>query len=316
LRAEALLDVIHAGSERALRLAHANLGGRLGEAVSELERRAVAVLAELEGRIDFPEADLDVAEERWVDDEIGALVAGCRELADGYRHGRAVASGIVIALVGPVNTGKSSLLNAIVGRERALVDAAPGTTRDFLEVADVWDGVAVTLVDTAGTRDGADAVEARGVALGEARVASADVVVVVNDERARWDDGARYGTRAVVVRSKVDLGGADAGIARVRTSARTGEGLDELKRCALAVAGIADREGGEPAFLTTARQQAAVVDAGDAFGAARAARVASAVMEVIALELRRGTRALARLRGIDVGERVLDEVFARFCIGK
>ena len=314
LRAEALLEVIHAGSERAWRLAQQNLGGRLGEVAGELEQRATGVLAEIEGRIDFPEQGIEAEDAVVIGGELEALAARCGKLADGFRHGRAVGHGITVALVGPVNVGKSSLLNALIGKERALVAPLPGTTRDYLEVADVWDGVAVTIVDTAGTRSTSDAIEARGIALGEQRVAVADVVVVVNDHASAWDDGARYAERALVVRSKADLGGELHGA--LATSAETGHGLDELKRRVLALAGVADREGSEDAFVTTARQQATAAAARDAFAAAHVAWRGQRVAEIVALEVRQGLSALAQLRGVEVGDRVLDEVFARFCIGK
>jgi tRNA modification GTPase len=322
LRAEALLEVIHAGSERAWRLAQANLGGRLGEEVAGIERRAVAVLAEIEGAIDFPDDDLELDSTEDVDRELAALPGACARLADGFRHGRAVSQGVSVALVGPVNVGKSSLLNALVGRERALVGAAPGTTRDWLEVGDVWSGIAVTLIDTAGLRTTADPVEQRGIALGEARVASADVVVVVDDGTAGWPDAARFGERAVRVRSKADLGGGPAGVpdgefdGGLATSAATGQGLEDLRRRVLEVAGVADQEGSEHALVTTARQQALAAAAGDAFAAALAARRDGRPPEVVAVELREAVRELAQLRGVEVGDRVLDEVFARFCIGK
>jgi tRNA modification GTPase len=320
-RAEALLDVIHAGSERALRLARANLGGALGEHAQALETRALALLAELEGRIDFPEEDIAPADAAWIASEIAALEAACATLVDGFRHGRAVSAGITVALVGPVNVGKSSLLNAMVGTERALVAAEPGTTRDWLEVSDVWNGVAVTLIDTAGMRDTDNAIEARGIELGARRVDSADVVVVINDGVSPWDDGARYGDRALVVRSKADLAIGErtsrpALPGPLYTSARSREGLDELRSRVLAMAGVADREGGEQAFVTTARQQAVAAAARDAFTAAHDAWTAQRPPEVVAVELRTGAQALAQLRGIEVGDRVLDEVFARFCIGK
>jgi tRNA modification GTPase len=314
IRAEALLDVIHAGSERAWRLAQANLGGRLGEEVQAIEHRALAILAELEGGIDFPEEDLEHASAAALDREMLELEGACARFVEGFRHGRAVREGVTVALVGPVNVGKSSLLNALVGRERALVAAAPGTTRDWLEVVDDWGGVAVTLIDTAGLRVTDDLVEQRGIALGEARVASADVVVVVNDGEAPWDDGARYGKRLVLVRSKADLGGE--GPPARETSAATGQGLHELRRHALAVAGVADQEGSEQAFVTTVRQQSLAAAARDAFRAAGAARAAGHPPELVAVELRDAASALAQLRGVEVGERVLDEVFARFCIGK
>jgi tRNA modification GTPase len=314
VRAEALLEVIHAGSERALRLAQHNLGGRLGSTALALEQRAHAVLAEIEGGIDFPEDDLDAKSSRWVEEELAGLVASCARLADGFRHGRALGHGIVVALVGAVNVGKSSLLNALVGKERALVARDPGTTRDYLEVHDTWQGVAITLVDTAGTRAAPDPIEQRGIALGEERVAGADVVVVVNDGEAPWDEGARYGARTLVVRSKADLGGDARGA--LATSATTGAGLDELRGRVLALAGVAEREGREDAFVTTARQHELAAASRDAFTAAGEAWRARRPGELVALDLRQGVRALAQLRGVEVGERVLDEVFARFCIGK
>jgi len=317
VRAEALLGVIHAGSERSLRLAQANLGGRLGEVAAELEGRVLKVLGEIEGRIDFPDDDLGAEEARVVDGELRALAERTRELAAGFRHGRAVQQGITVALVGAVNAGKSSLLNALVGNERAIVAAEPGTTRDYLEAATVWNGVAVTLIDTAGLRPTADAIEARGIELGSRRVESADVVVVVNDGATAWDDGSRYRDRAVLVRSKADLGtGSGSGSDSIATSAVTGAGLEVLKARVLELAGIAAAEGAEDAFITTERQHATMVVARDALAAAVAARSAHAVSEVVALELRQAAGALAQLRGTEVGDRVLDEVFARFCIGK
>ena len=314
LRAEALLEVIHAGSERAWRLAQHNLAGQLGTRVAELEGRALGVLAEIEGSIDFPEDDLQTHEARWVETELAAIAQGCARLAEGFRHGRAVSHGISVALVGAVNVGKSSLLNALVGSERALVAPEPGTTRDWLEVQTTWDGIAVTLVDTAGMRDDAGTIERRGIELGEQRAATADVVLVVNDGVAAWEDGARYAERAVVVRSKADLGGEARGA--LATSAATGQGLDELRARVLAVAGVAEREGSEHAVVTTARQQALATRARDAFTAALEVWRAQRPPEVVAVEIRQGTHTLAELRGIEVGDRVLDEVFARFCIGK
>lgn len=314
LRAEALLEVIHAGSDRAWRLAQDNLAGQLGAHAATLEQRALRVLAEIEGSIDFPDDDLDTREAAWVEAELDAVRGECGRLADSFRHGRATSHGIAVALVGPVNVGKSSLLNALVGSERALVAAEPGTTRDWLEVQTVWNGIAVTLIDTAGRRDDAGAIEQRGIALGEQRVATADVVVVVNDGRAPWDDGARYESRAVVVRSKADLGGETRGA--LATSAATGQGLEALRARVLAVAGVAEAEGSEHAVVTTARQQALAAAARDAFAAGCAGWRARQPPEVVAVEIRQGTQALAQLRGVEVGDRVLDEVFARFCIGK
>ncbi|HEY5934007.1 MAG TPA: tRNA uridine-5-carboxymethylaminomethyl(34) synthesis GTPase MnmE [Kofleriaceae bacterium] len=317
LRAEALLEVIHAGSERAWRLAQANLAGALGVEVAALEQRALAVLAELEGTIDFGEDDLETQTATWIAGEIAMLRDRCEVLAAGFRRGRAISHGLAVALVGAVNVGKSSLVNALVGSERALVAAEPGTTRDWLEVQTAWNGISITLIDTAGTRETTDPVERRGIELGAERVASADVVIVVNDGRTLWDDGRAYRERAVVVRSKVDLGedGVPSGHG-LATSSATGQGLDELRRRVLEVGGVADREGSEHALVTTARQQGLMGAARDALAAAHAAWTDRRPPEIVAIELRQANQLLAQLRGVEVGSRVLDEIFARFCIGK
>ena len=182
LRAEALLDVIHAGSERALRLAQANLGGRLGEVAAELEARALRVLAEIEGRIDFPDDDLGEEEARVVDGElVRGRGRGARSSPRAFVTGARCSTGSrsrSSARSTPASRRCSTRWSATSARSSR---AEPGTTRDYLEVGDVWNGVAVTLIDTAGTRATADAIEARGIELGERRVGAADVVVVVND---------------------------------------------------------------------------------------------------------------------------------------
>lgn len=315
-RAEALLGVIHAGSERAWRLAQHNLAGRLGVEAERIERRALAALAELEGGIDFPESDLDARATAWMEGELVAGQAACAALAVGFAHGRATTAGVVVALVGAVNAGKSSLLNALVGSERALVAAAPGTTRDWLEVPVTWNGVAVTLVDTAGLRETADAIEQRGIALGAARVASADVVLVIEDGTAPAMDVAPHGGRALRVRSKADLAPSPASPEVIATSAVTGAGLEALRARVLALAGVSESEGSEHAVVTTARQHALVGSARDAFAAALQAWQRARPPELVAVDLRAAVSALAQLRGLEVGERVLDELFARFCIGK
>ena len=347
-RAEALLEVIGAGSERAWRIAQANLAGRLGVRVATLEGRALKVLAELEGTIDFPDEDLEPQSAAWIGDELAALETACGALAETWTTGRALTNGLVVALVGPVNVGKSSLLNALVGTERALVASTPGTTRDWLEVQTVWNGVAVTLIDTAGLRDATDEVEQRGIAMGAERVASADVVLVVDDQPASGAPGVDYGARAIRIRSKADLApspalpsfassnmgtsaldpapasapstlrpdGAPAGPPVLATSAKTGTGLDELKARVLEMAGVAEREGSEDAVVTTSRQHGLVTEARTAFSVARDAWTARRPPELVAVDLRAGASALAQLRGLEVQERVLDELFARFCIGK
>jgi tRNA modification GTPase len=310
-RAEALLAVIEAGSERAWRQAQVQLAGALGAAIRSLDSRITTVLAEIEGGLDFPEDDLEVRGQAWIATELAATAAACASLAATYAAARVARDGLTVALVGPVNVGKSSLFNALIGRERALVDSAPGTTRDYVEASCEWDGYAVTLIDTAGERDATDEVERRGIALGHARAAAADLVVLV-------DDGASLAAapHALRVRSKADLGG-DVPPDAIATSATTGQGIDTLR------AAILERAGAGPAvdattdaIVTTERQRSLLAEAGRRLEAAADALTTSTPLEMLALDVRTARSSIVQVLGEEAGDAVVAEVFARFCIGK
>lgn len=359
-RAEALRMVIGASSERALRVAQAQLSGAVGQAVAALRARALGPLVEIEAACDFPDEDLAVRDATWLVPELRAVAAEAHRLADTYRTGRVLDRGIEVALAGPVNTGKSSLFNALLGHERAIVAPEPGTTRDYVEAQTMWDGVRVTLVDTAGLRSDAGAVETRGIELGQQRTAAADVVLVVAERGTAFPDAvalASLGHRAVLVQSKcdelaamgtaltatttADAGAAGSRAARtdgttqtavtstttvtapfdathlpiVNTSATTGAGLADLRAAVLTLVHAHDSEGSE-LLITSERQQALLRAAGDHMAAAASGLLNGQPMEMIALDVREGLRELADVVGSEVGESVLDQLFARFCIGK
>ena len=311
VRAEAMLAVIQAPSARAWALAQRNLGGELSTEVARLRGVAASVLAEVEAGLDFPDEDLAPAAVAAVASQAAAIAAACRRLVASFAAGRALEQGLVVALVGAVNAGKSSLLNALVHAERVLVSPEPGTTRDYVEVRVEWDGVAVTLVDTAGLRDDGSAMEQAGRALGARRAASADVVLAVV---APGDHTPLVDARTVLVASKVDLGGSVPSGA-IATSAVTGGGLADLRRAVLARVGIVDDVEAGGVVLLGERQRAAAAAAAAGFAAAAALDVTAAA-ELRALELRAGLTALASLAGDRIGDEVLDALFARFCIGK
>ncbi len=323
VRAEAILDVIEASSERAWRLAQAQLAGELGTRITRFRERATALLAEVEACIDFPEEGEDylgvqevAVRARVLGQELGALAAT-------FSLGKALREGIDIALVGPVNAGKSSIFNVLLGSERALVNAAPGTTRDFVEASAVWDGVTVTLVDTAGDREAHEHVERRGIAMGRKRAAEADLRVQVHSAEhglpVMDPDADR---REIHLVSKGDL--LDVRLDRpdaeragwLITSARTGAGIDALKQAILARALGGITEAGDGHVVTSERQRTLLTRAAQAFEHAAEAMAVQAPIEVLALEVRDGTERLAELMGERVGDEVLDDLFSRFCIGK
>ncbi len=345
-RAEAVLGVIEASSERALRLAQGQLAGTLGERIAELRRAGTELLADLEASIDFPEEGIDPAGRAEIGARATRLARECSDLAATFEAGRALRDGIEVALCGPVNAGKSSLFNRLVGRERALVAPEPGTTRDFLEASVVWRGVAVTLIDTAGEREADTEVERRGIDLGARRAREADVevhLVAADDHRSvdgsRADREPSPGARRIVrVVSKGDravdsptglvasaatglvtsaaTGQVTSAVSGLVTSAVTGQGIEEMIEAVLAaaVSGGLDQEGG--ALLTSERQRAGVARAAAAFDRTGTGAAAGLPDELLALEAREAVDALAEVLGQEVGDEVLDALFARFCIGK
>lgn len=315
--AEAMLAVVSAPSARAWALAQAQLAGGLARTVAVQREVAAGVLAELEARIDFPEEGVAPADRAMLAEALASLERAAETLERSFVAGRALTDGVVVAVIGAVNAGKSALVNALVGSERVLVSEDPGTTRDYVEVRAVWDGVAVTLVDTAGERDAAAEVERRGIDLGRERAASADVSVrVIGPDASEPAPAPRAsGARELRVASKIDLGwNAPAGV--LATSSVTGAGIDALRAAIVAEVGLADDAEAGSAVLLTERQRAAAAAARTGFAAARTGLASGAPLEVVAYDARSGATALASLEGEQVGEDVLDALFRRFCIGK
>lgn len=312
VEAEAMLAVVGARTERGWELAQRQLGGALTRAVAAARADAADTVAVLEAHIDFPEEDLPALARAELAAGCGRAAAAAARLADSFGAGRVALDGLRVALVGAVNVGKSALFNALLGKDRALVSPEAGTTRDYVEATVVWDGVAVTLIDTAGRREEATGLEARGIELGAARAEDCEVVleVIGPGEEARALDG-----RAIGVVSKADLGGV-APDGWIATSAVRGDGLAALRSAIVARAGLADDVEAGSAVLLTERQHAAAAAAQAGFAAAGALLEAGAALELVAVEARSGLEALGRLTGEAVGEDVLDRLFARFCIGK
>jgi len=328
-QAEAVAEVIAARSDRALRVAQAQLGGALSAQVRRLRERCLAALAEVEAGVDFPDERLQPAGPAALEAEVRSTAVAVEELAGTFARGRLLGEGVDCALVGRTNAGKSSLLNALVGEERALVDAAAGTTRDFIEATLEHEGVRLTLVDTAGERSGAAALEERGLVLGRARSARADVVVVVIDGvagfgevEARLLEAQRVGAagpRAVLLAwNKSDLcavvTGLPSGLEALPTSARTGAGVAGLLAAIRRAAGDVGAE--EGLTVTSLRQHDLLAQAGAALDRAAVALAEAAPLELVAVDLGVAVDRLGQIIGEAVGDDVLDRVFARFCIGK
>ena len=311
---EGLADLIDAQTEAQRRQALRQLDGALGRWVEALREDLLSALALAEAAIDFAEED-DLAAS--VEGEIRRLVGGvarrmAEELAREAR-GAKLRDGVAVAIAGPPNAGKSTLLNALAGRDVAIVSAQAGTTRDAIAVDLELGGYPVQLIDTAGLRDTDDPVEREGIARARARAASADLVLWLHDGRRPAAPDVETGGAVWTVSAKADLG-AVAGGSTFSVSALTGVGLDGLV-AALARFASEALVDGEGAVVTRIRHRAALEAAQRHLGRIDAAGQGRD-FELVAEDLRGAVDALAGLVGRIGTEEVLGAIFGRFCIGK
>jgi tRNA modification GTPase len=325
--AEAVADVIDAESRAGARAAQANLIGGLRAAIDAVCAPLATVLEELAGAIDYPDEVPEPARAD-VDGRLGVCEAALAALVADWERGRLVREGPSLAIVGPPNAGKSSLLNALLGEERAIVAATAGTTRDVIEERFFIDGVAVRILDTAGMRASEDAVERIGIERARRALDGAAIALVVIDGARALDADATAVLEAtrtrprVVLFNKSDLGraGYDAREApeadALHGSALAPPTLEALRRAIARAGWGTERIDLARAHLASARQADAVSRAREALARARETLDAGDALDLIAPELLAALAALGEITGAAATEAILDGIFARFCIGK
>ncbi len=314
-QAEAVAAAIEASTLRAAKEAQKQLAGALGRRIAAWMERALDLAAHIEAWLDFPDEDVPPPVE--LAQDLRALAGEMRALLGTATLGERLFRGVSLAIVGEPNVGKSSLLNRLLGEERAIVSAVPGTTRDLVEADLEIAGVPVRLVDTAGLRTSDDPIEAEGIRRARKAVARADLVVLVVDAAAPGRRPELPRAPDLVVANKADLLRGEAPAlpeGALLASARTGAGMAELEARLAALVGAQGAEG-EDVLITRARQREALAQAQAALEAA-AAELQAARLDLAAMEVRRGWRALGGILGVGDVEAILDRVFARFCIGK
>jgi tRNA modification GTPase len=323
-QAEAVRDLIDSQTLYQAKVAARQLKGELSGVVLPMKEKLVALIARLEAGIDFADDDVAVMPADRILAALEEVGAHLRGLAASFAFGKVVYEGLTLAIVGRPNVGKSSLFNQLVERERAIVTAIPGTTRDLVTETVALGGIPVRLVDTAGIREALDEAEGIGIRKSMEALADADLVLVVLDasnelsavDRELLTDVAERA--AIVVRNKADLGDEEPSVTKlptVRTSAVTGAGIAELRAEILRqVRGSAAEDGG--AMLTNLRQQGQVNLALKALDAAVASVRNAIPHEMVLLDLYSGLRALDELTGATTADDILNLIFSTFCIGK
>jgi tRNA modification GTPase len=320
-RAEAISQLVAARSRRAADLAIAGLDGGIQARITALRERLLDQLTELEARVDF-EDDLPPLDGEALLEALQQVRQALLSLVQDGERGDALRTGLRVALVGRPNVGKSSLLNRLSRRERAIVTELPGTTRDLLESEIVLEGVPIILLDTAGIRATQDVVERMGIARSEEALASADLVLLVIDAQQGWtqEDHALLeripaAVPRLVVANKQDLlKGAAPVQADVLLSAISGAGEDQLVEALLTRCGAADAS----AVLLALNERQRDLAGRAAEALARSQEVAAEQLpwDFWTIDLREAIRALGEITGEELTEAVLDRVFSRFCIGK
>jgi tRNA modification GTPase len=323
-QAEAVHDLIESTTLHQARIAAQQLGGSLSRQITPIKQQLIALIAALEAGIDFAEDDIDLLPTSEITTRIVEIQAPLMALERTFTYGRVVRDGFTLAIVGRPNAGKSSLFNRLVERDRAIVTATPGTTRDLVTERVSLEGIPVELIDTAGLRHSVDEAESLGIAKSREAMADADVVLLILDatEPLHEEDQAAMATLLgrplLIVINKSDLAptvSTHYPYPTLRTSALTGAGILELRRAILSLF-TKETPNTEGALLTNLRQQQTVSAAVVTLDKAKQAVTRVIPHEMVLLDLYEALHALDALTGETTNDDILNLIFSKFCIGK
>lgn len=320
--AEGLIDMINSESESEVRAGYGLYREKLKKKIDVIQDELTYALAKIDADIDFPEEDLEAVSREEIKETLGKAESELDKILATYRTGRTLKNGVKVAICGKPNAGKSSLLNAILGYEKAIVTSIPGTTRDVVEGSTSINGVKFDFYDTAGIRETSDEVEGIGVSIALKTVKNADLVLFVysaedfNKEDEEILSGLN-GLNVVKIMNKTDLaGGENNGVIlpELKTSAATGAGVEELKRYVFErTVGANIDLGGD--FLTEERHYDAIKRAKEKIASAKAS-VIDMPLDLSSIDIKEAWQYLGEISGKSASEDVINEIFSKFCVGK
>ncbi len=336
LQAEAIGEMIHARTESAFRTAVTQMQGTLSVRLEAMRERLLQSCALLELELDFSEEDVEFQSRGELERELAALKEELRKLIDSYRQGRLLKEGVATVIAGKPNAGKSTLLNALLGEERAIVSHMPGTTRDYIEECFIHEKTMFRLTDTAGLREADEEIEHEGVRRSYRKISEADLILYLVDisgddlsgelSRIRQFHEEYPAARLIVGANKTDLAGdapeklqmlrQETGCEVCGLSAANGEGLDGLLHAMASIVERLDKIHDASVLVTSLRHYEALRNASDSLDNALQLIKGGEGTELIAFELRSALDYVGEITGKVVNEEILNLIFERFCIGK
>jgi tRNA modification GTPase len=325
-QAEAVADLIHSRTELALAAANEQLSGKLSQRIEKLRENLVKTLAHIEAHIDFPDEDIAPDTREQLVQRLEDAISFMRELLRTASEGQVLRRGIRAAIVGRPNAGKSSLLNQLLGHDRAIVSPIPGTTRDTIEETANIRGLPVVFIDTAGLREARDVIEAEGIRRSRSSLHGAELILhVLDGSEDLTEEDIRYlsefsGKKRLLVRNKSDLPQKlnlpNPAAAVIAVSSLTGAGIEQLKDAIKELVWAGEIKADMLQVMINSRHQEALQRASAHVAAAVQALRTNAGLELVAMDLRLGTNAVGEIVGKTTTEDLLDSIFSQFCIGK